>query len=51
MVTPARIEVRRPTLEDVFVNIVSGTELGKKPEDHASLRAGLRDAGVEEMGR
>jgi ABC-2 type transport system ATP-binding protein len=49
-VTPSRIEVRRPTLEDVFVSIVSG-EVGKKPADDASLRAGLREAGVEEIGR
>jgi ABC-2 type transport system ATP-binding protein len=38
--TPARIEVRRPTLEDVFVNIVSG-EAGDS--EAAALRAAVRD--------
>ena len=41
-VTPARIEVRRPTLEDVFVNIVSGGATGLEGGD-AGLRAALRD--------
>jgi ABC-2 type transport system ATP-binding protein len=42
-VAPARIEVRRPTLEDVFVAIVSGGDLGGD-EERARLRASVRDA-------
>jgi ABC-2 type transport system ATP-binding protein len=37
---PARIEVRRPTLEDVFIRIVSG---GAEGDDQARLRAALRE--------
>jgi ABC-2 type transport system ATP-binding protein len=41
-ITPSRLEVRRPTLEDVFVSIVSG---GAAPaaDDDARLRAALRN--------
>jgi ABC-2 type transport system ATP-binding protein len=39
-VPPARIELRRPTLEDVFVNIVSTSEQG---DEAAALRAAVRD--------
>ena len=42
--TPARIEVRRPTLEDIFVKIVHG-ENAAATDDGARLRASLRDAG------
>jgi ABC-2 type transport system ATP-binding protein len=38
-----RVELRRPTLEDVFVRIVQGERGG----DEDSLRASLRDGGVE----
>jgi ABC-2 type transport system ATP-binding protein len=44
-VTPSRIEVRRPTLEDVFVSIVSGGAAGVGDDD-ARLRAALRDGGA-----
>jgi ABC-type uncharacterized transport system ATPase subunit len=50
-VAPARIEVRRPTLEDVFVAIVQGTEpvVG---DEHVRLRASLREDGhAPEVGR
>ncbi|HKQ60184.1 MAG TPA: ATP-binding cassette domain-containing protein [Candidatus Polarisedimenticolaceae bacterium] len=39
---PARIEVRRPTLEDAFMNIVSPAAA----EDRARLRAALREPGA-----
>jgi ABC-2 type transport system ATP-binding protein len=49
-VMPSRIEVRRPTLEDVFVSIVSGTP--EAETDHERLRAALRDGGtVQEVRR
>ncbi len=47
-ITPARIEVRRPTLEDVFVGIVAGA--GSGVGSAGTLRASLRDQG-EEVGR
>ncbi len=39
-VAPARIELRRPTLEDVFVDIVTGDVAGGEA---ATLRAAVRD--------
>jgi ABC-2 type transport system ATP-binding protein len=50
-VTPAHIELRRPTLEDVFVSIVAASsEAGG--DDHSKLRAALRDGGaVQEVRR
>ena len=42
-VAPARIEVRRPTLEDVFVAIVEGAAAAEG-NGHARLRASLRDS-------
>jgi ABC-type uncharacterized transport system ATPase subunit len=39
---PARIELRRPTLEDVFVGIVSGSDQAGD-EERARLRAAVRD--------
>ncbi|HSK08048.1 MAG TPA: DUF4162 domain-containing protein, partial [Vicinamibacterales bacterium] len=49
-ITPSRIEVRRPTLEDVFVDIV--TARGAEEADASSgLRHALRDEGVEEVVR
>jgi len=47
-VAPSRIEMRRPTLEDVFISIVSG----ERADDDERLRAGLRE-GAEgpRMGR
>jgi hypothetical protein len=51
MVTPSRIEVRRPTLEDVFVSIVAG-DAADIESGNAALRAGLREAeGVQEVKR
>jgi ABC-2 type transport system ATP-binding protein len=47
-VTPSRIEVRRPTLEDAFVSIVSGVD--RAADEATRLRAALRD-GVEEVQR
>ncbi len=50
-VVPSRIEVRRPTLEDVFVSIVSGASAGAESEDER-LRAALRDGNaVQEVRR
>ena len=40
-VTPARIEVSRPQLEDVFIKLVSGGEYST--ESLEQLRAGLTD--------
>jgi len=40
--TPSRLELRRPTLEDVFVNIVT-TDAGAGAGDAAGLRAAVRD--------
>ncbi len=49
-VPPARIEVRRPSLEDVFIGIVA--EAGEAGEDGERLRAGLRDpVNAPEAGR
>lgn len=39
---PSRIEIRRPTLEDVFISIVEG-EAALAADDAARLRAALRD--------
>jgi ABC-2 type transport system ATP-binding protein len=43
---PARIELRRPTLEDVFIEIVAGNDAD--PQDRSQLRATVHD-GVGEM--
>ncbi len=49
-IVPSRVEVRRPTLEDVFVSIVSRTS--DSETDDARLRAALRDgAAVQEVRR
>jgi ABC-2 type transport system ATP-binding protein len=45
-VTPSRLEIRRPTLEDVFVSIVTGGA-STAVDDDARLRAALRDGGQE----
>jgi ABC-2 type transport system ATP-binding protein len=45
-VTPSRVEIRRPTLEDVFVSIVTGNA-STALDDDARLRAALRDGGQE----
>jgi ABC-2 type transport system ATP-binding protein len=45
-VTPSRVEIRRPTLEDVFVSIVTG-DASAAADDDARLRAALRDGGQE----
>ena len=41
-VPPARVEIRRPTLEDVFVAIVSG-DRSPDDEERVRLRAAVRD--------
>jgi hypothetical protein len=41
-VAPARIEVRRPTLEDVFISIVEAGATADRNE-HTHLRASLHD--------
>jgi ABC-2 type transport system ATP-binding protein len=46
---PSRVEVSRPTLEDVFVSIVSG-DASTATDDGARLRAALRE-GVQEVRR
>jgi ABC-2 type transport system ATP-binding protein len=46
-IAPARVEVRRPTLEDVFVGIVAGGEAAGTAPDGARLREALRDNGEE----
>ena len=46
VVTPSRVEIRRPTLEDVFVSIVTGGASAALDDD-ARLRAALRDGGQE----
>jgi ABC-2 type transport system ATP-binding protein len=45
-VTPSRVEIRRPTLEDVFVSIVAGGA-SAAVDDQSRLRAALRDGGEE----
>jgi ABC-2 type transport system ATP-binding protein len=51
VVMPSHIEVRRPTLEDVFVSIVSGASADAGTDDER-LRAALRDGGsVQEVRR
>ncbi len=45
-VMPAQIQVRRPSLEDVFINIVSGREAAD--DDGIRLRAALRENGGQE---
>jgi ABC-2 type transport system ATP-binding protein len=46
-VPTARVELRRPTLEDVFINIVSDTAVGS---DGDSLRAAVRNGGDARKG-
>ena len=41
-IAPARIELARPRLEDVFIRIVSGGNEGAETE--SKLRADLREA-------
>jgi ABC-2 type transport system ATP-binding protein len=45
-IVPSRVAVSRPTLEDVFVSIVSGGA-SRATDDDARLRAALRDGGQE----
>ena len=45
----ARVELRRPTLEDVFVQIVTESR-GGSPEEARTLRTSLRDEPVQELG-
>jgi ABC-2 type transport system ATP-binding protein len=49
-VTPSRVEIRRPTLEDVFVSIVRG-DAAAATDDDARLRAALRDGDGSEVRR
>ncbi len=46
LVVPSRVEISRPTLEDVFVSIVSGGA-STETDDAARLRAAVRDGGQE----
>jgi hypothetical protein len=41
-IPPARLDLRRPTLEDVFISIVRAASA---ESDDASLRAAVRDGG------
>jgi ABC-2 type transport system ATP-binding protein len=50
MVAPSRIEVRRPTLEDVFISIVSGGA-ALAADDSTRLRTALRDGDGNEEAR
>jgi ABC-2 type transport system ATP-binding protein len=45
-VVPSRVEISRPTLEDVFVSIVSG-DASAESDDGARLRAAVREGGQE----
>jgi ABC-2 type transport system ATP-binding protein len=45
--TPSRLELRRPTLEDVFVNIVTADA---DDSEAAALRAAVRDSALTEGG-
>ena len=45
----ARVELRRPTLEDVFVQIVTESR-GGSAEEASNLRTTLRDKPAEELG-
>jgi ABC-2 type transport system ATP-binding protein len=45
-VTPARLELHRPTLEDVFIEIVTGGRRAVGAEDVERLRAAVRPDGV-----
>jgi len=49
-IAPSRIEVRRPTLEDVFISIVSG-RASLAGDDSARLRAALREGDGDRGGR
>lgn len=50
-VAPARLELRRPSLEDVFIEIVSGRDDLATPEQEERLRAAVRDNGAaKEVG-
>ena len=49
-VPAARVELNRPTLEDVFVRIVTG-EGGTGADDVVRLRAALRGDTAAEVGR
>lgn len=44
--TPARLELSRPRLEDIFIELVSTAEYS--PEDRKQLREGLKNAGDPE---
>ena len=46
-IPPARVELRRPSLEDVFIGIVSAASAGG---DDATLRAAVRDDGDGRAG-
>ncbi|MCL4222313.1 MAG: ATP-binding cassette domain-containing protein [Phycisphaerales bacterium] len=50
-VAPARLELRRPSLEDVFIEIVSGGDDLGTLEQEERLRAAVRETGVaKEVG-
>ncbi|KAA0215377.1 MAG: ATP-binding cassette domain-containing protein [Leptolyngbya sp. PLA3] len=45
-VVPSRLELRRPSLEDVFIRIVSGKDDLRTPEQEERLRAAVRENGA-----
>ncbi|RMH11812.1 MAG: ATP-binding cassette domain-containing protein [Planctomycetota bacterium] len=47
-ITPVRLELRRPSLEDVFVDLVSGTDELSTAESEERLRAAVRSEGATE---
>jgi ABC-type uncharacterized transport system ATPase subunit len=49
-VAPVRVELHRPSLEDIFVEIVTGSA-GATDEERQLLRSALRDDGGETAGR
>ena len=50
-IAPSRLELRRPSLEDVFIEIVSGCEEAASAEQEERLRAAVRENGIgKEVG-